>query len=110
MALPHTVLFFTLRRAPPPPATLPMLAATPPPLASLAPSRSREPRALRLRLAAMIRGGPCYEIITFRGACEFCSRNDFFVSSSCSVGWTRPLVSVARETSVCAPGVAFVHV
>src|SRR4051794_4839550 len=37
------------------------------------------------------------EIITFRGACEFCSRNDFFSARSCSVGWTLPLTSVARE-------------
>jgi len=49
-------------------------------------------------------------IMTFRGACEFCSRNDFLLSSSCSVGCTLPVTSVTRETIVWAPGVAPFHV
>src|SRR6266852_8268755 len=44
--------------------------------------------------------------MSFRGACEFCSRNDFLLSSSCSVGCTLPVVSVTRETIVWSPGVA----
>src|ERR1051325_9770480 len=47
-----------------------------------------------------------YAILTLRDAWEFSSRNDFFVSFSCAVGWTFPLTSVAREKSVCSPGAA----
>ena len=48
-------------------------------------------------------------IVTFRGYCELSSRNVFLLSSSSSVGCTRPLTSVTRDTIVCSPGVASFH-
>jgi hypothetical protein len=44
-----------------------------------------------------------------RGYCELSSRNVFLFSRSSTVGCTSPLTSVARETRVCAPGVAPFH-
>ena len=38
-----------------------------------------------------------YAIFSLRGACEFCSRNDFLLSRSFSVGCTSPVMSVARS-------------
>ena len=46
------------------------------------------------------------EIITFRGYCELSSRKVFLVANSSAVGWTFPVTSVTRDTSVCSPGVA----
>src|SRR5436853_7384260 len=50
-----------------------------------------------------------YEIMTFRGCCELSSRNDFLFSRSFSVGCTLPVASVTRDTSVCSPGAAPLH-
>ena len=55
------------------------------------------------------RAHAAYEIITFRGYCELSSRNVFLLASSSVVGWTLPVTSVTRETSVCSPGVAPFH-
>jgi hypothetical protein len=49
-------------------------------------------------------------IITFLGYCELSSRKVFLFSRSFSVGCTRPVMSVTRDTRVCSPGVAPVHV
>jgi hypothetical protein len=63
--------------------------------------------ARRLSQALMNRSkAAVYAIITFRGNCELSSRNVFLVSSSSEVGWTLPLTSVTRDTTVCSPGVA----
>ena len=51
-----------------------------------------------------------YPIDTFRGCWELSSRKVFFVSRSSAVGCTVPLTSVTRDTSVCSPAVAPVHV
>src|SRR5438093_13304261 len=53
--------------------------------------------------------GRDHEIITLRECCELSSRKDFLFSRSFSVGCTLPVVSVTRETNVCSPGVAPVH-
>ena len=45
-----------------------------------------------------------------RGYCELSSRKVFLFSRSFSVGCTRPVTSVTRDTSVCSPGVAPVQV
>src|SRR5687767_9181754 len=51
-----------------------------------------------------------YAIITLRGCCELSSRKVFLFSNASAVGCTAPVTSVTRETSVCSPGVAPVHV
>ena len=45
-------------------------------------------------------------IMTFLGCCELSSRKVFLRARSAAVGCTTPLASVARDTSVCSPGVA----
>ena len=53
------------------------------------------------------RGQP---IVSFLGCCELSSRKLFLFARSSAVGCTCPVASVTRDTSVCSPGVAPVHV
>jgi len=46
-----------------------------------------------------------YASVIFRGKCPLSSRNVFLFARSVAAGWTAPLVSVTRETSVCSPAV-----
>jgi hypothetical protein len=46
-----------------------------------------------------------YETVIFRGNCPLSSRNVFLFARSVAVGWTAPLVSVTRDTTVCSPAV-----
>ena len=50
-----------------------------------------------------------YATITFRGNCSWDSRGVILSLSSSADGWTLPLASVTRETTVCSPGVAPSH-
>jgi S-adenosylmethionine:tRNA ribosyltransferase-isomerase len=50
-----------------------------------------------------------YAMRILRGNCELSSRNVFLRDSSAAVGCTTPLASVARDTSVCSPGVTPSH-
>ena len=45
-------------------------------------------------------------IITVRASCALRSRKVFLTSSSSAVGCTYPSTSVAREATLCSPGVA----
>ena len=48
-----------------------------------------------------------YAIVIFLGNCASSSRNVLFRFSMSASGCITPFASVARDTSVCAPGVAF---
>src|SRR5262245_44323104 len=48
-------------------------------------------------------------IMTRRGNCALSCRNVFFRFNWSAEGWSLPSKSVARETSVCSPGVAPSH-
>src|SRR5262245_4472812 len=48
----------------------------------------------------------CYEMTIFLTYCPLFSQRVFLESSSASVGWMFPWLSIAREVMVCSPGCA----
>ncbi len=70
-------------------------------------ARSGPPAGPHRRLRGRSRRPPAAQAMrTVRGNCWWFSRPVCLYSSSSAVGCTRPSASVARETSVCSPGVA----
>ena len=51
-----------------------------------------------------------HAMMRVRGSCALCSRPVCFTPSSSAVGCTLPFASVAREVTVCSPGVALSQV